>query len=440
MSKQFFDILPPEGQKQRTNRSETIIAKESKSSKGKESGQKTRLFWPKRLFETYSQKFTSKKIILPLLFLLVLAVPLFFSLGKAEIEIRPKIELADFEKEVTLGADFTGSLESWIKENTLPAKIIEEERTLEKNFSATGETAVERRAQGTIRVYNEYSANSQIFVENTRFVSADGKLFRSTEKTIVPGQRYEGGKLKAGFVDVRVTAAEFGEEYNIEPTTFSIPGLLGTEMYTSFYAKSFSSMQEGFKGRAPQVTEGDIKRSQESLKNEVFEQSLNALQKKWPYGSLNNNELVSREILEESCGARPQDTVESFSCTIKIHTKALVFKKEDFEKFAANILSSIIQEGKEIKEGALDLTYSVIDKNLETGWAKINLVAIAQVYSPPDDNLLKRATAGKTENEVRILLESQPNIEDSTVKFWPFWLNKVPNDLEKISIKTILDD
>ena len=442
MTKQFFDILPPE-EGSRKPRPERVIL-EKKSRKKTSSKRRFRpgisLGKPKQFLESFRRKFISKKtVVLPLLLLLVLAISLFFTLGKAEIEIKPKTELLDFETEILLDSNFEGLLSDWVEKGTVPAEIIEDERTSEKEFPATGEAVVEKKAEGIIRIYNEYSSNSQIFVANTRFVSAEGKLFRSQERVVVPGQRYEGGKLKPGFVDIKIVAAEAGPEYNIEPTILSIPGLLGSEMYTSFYAESFSPMQGGFEGKALQVTEEDLKKGQNLLEKEVQEEILNFLQQKWPHSSLQQLDLIEKEILEKSCGAQVQDNVNSFSCTIRVHTKALVFKESDLESFAKENLFSETEEGKEIKGGTVELVCSVLEKDLKEGRANVNLLALAQIYSPVDEDFLKKAMAGRSEEEVITLLEGQPGIENAKIKFWPFWLKKVPKNTEKIKIKTVLD-
>lgn len=413
MAKEFFDISPPKKIPVKLQPERKIIEKRPS-------------FYKKVAFSL-------------ILLLIIFGTFLFFALGKAEIEIIPKTELIDLEKKVLLDSEFKQPLLVRLKENTIPAEIIEEENTISREFPATGETVVERQAEGIIRVYNEYSTASQTFVVNTRFLSTDGKLFRALEKITIPGQKYEEGKLKPGFVDVKVRAAEAGQEYNIGPTTFSIPGLLGTDMYTAFYAKSFSQMKGGFKGKASEVKKEDIERAKKLLEEEVFEESLAALEKRCDENSLIlAQDCLLKEVLEQGCKAEVGEKIDSFTCEIKVKLKALVFREKDLEEFVENAILSQIQE-KEIKPGSLELNYFLETKDLEKGQANLNLIALAEIYSPLDETLLKKGIAAKSKKAAKILLESHPEIKEVEIKLWPFWLKEIPRNLEKIRIRIVLD-
>ena len=351
----------------------------------------------------------------------------------------PETELIDFEKKVLLDSQFKEPFSVWLTESKIPAEIISGEKIAEREFSATGEVLTERKAEGIVRVYNDYSTNAQTFVEKTRFVSANGKLFTSLEKIYIPGQEYEGGKLKPGFIDIRVRAVEAGQDYNIGPTTFSIPGLLGTDMYTSFYAQSFSVMKGGFEGRTSQVKKEDIEEAKEVLKREIFEEGQLALQKKCDENSFTLLEdCLSREVLKESCEVEPGAIVDSFVCKVKVRMSSLVFREGDLREFIKNVLLSQTEKDKEIKSGSLKLSYFLQESDLEEGRATLNLTALADIYSPFDEDFLKKAIAGKSAKAAIILLESQPEIKKVRVKLWPFWVKEVPRNLEKIKIKTLL--
>ena len=129
----------------------------------------------------------------------------------------------------------------------------------------------EEKAEGIIRIFNDYSTASQSLVAGTRFVSDEGKLFRLVEKVVVPGQSTEKGKLIPGSVDVLVRADTAGSDYNIGVSTFSIPGFAGTPRYTAFYAKSFLAMAGGFKGESLAVSSEDLENAKKSLTAEVKE-------------------------------------------------------------------------------------------------------------------------------------------------------------------------
>jgi len=57
---------------------------------------------------------------------------------------------------------------------------------------------------------------------------------------------------------VDVVAAAPGEKYNIEPSTFSVPGLAGTPQYAFITAQSFEKFTGGSNEIVPQVTKEDL--------------------------------------------------------------------------------------------------------------------------------------------------------------------------------------
>src|SRR3989344_576101 len=71
----------------------------------------------------------------------------------------------------------------------LPGVVFTEKRNLTKSYMASGSEHVERRAGGKITVYNEYSSNPQVLVQNTRFATPDGRIYRTDVKVTVPGAK-----------------------------------------------------------------------------------------------------------------------------------------------------------------------------------------------------------------------------------------------------------
>src|SRR3989344_2102405 len=76
---------------------------------------------------------------------------------------------------------------------TIPGNFFEEELEVSQEFKATGKTKIAGKARGQIRVYNAYSTSSQSLIANTRFISAEGKLFKSIKAVTIPGGKQSGG-------------------------------------------------------------------------------------------------------------------------------------------------------------------------------------------------------------------------------------------------------
>jgi len=386
-----------------------------------------------------SEKAVSSKKGLILVFPLLIPVFLFcyFSLSKAKIEIWPVTEILALETKVT--CDKTAE-KTDLSNKIIPGEVLETEKLITEEFSSSGVVQKEKKAEGVIRIYNNYSASVQVLVANTRFVSADGKLFKSIEKVTVPGEKYEGGKLVPGYLDIKVAASQPGPEYNIGPSTFSIPGFAGTDRYTKIYGKSFQDMTGGMKEEIAQVIQEDLDSAKKALTDRALKESEASLKEKIPPEYILLEEAVSSEILETFSLAKPKDELEKFKFQVKARSVALVFKKEDLEKFAREFILSQISETKNFSETSLKFDYSPEIINLKTGKITLLLKIDSKIYSDIDRNNLKEALLGKSSAETKIFLENQPQIAKVEIKFWPFpWVKNVPKNAEKIEIQLRVD-
>jgi hypothetical protein len=383
-----------------------------------------------------------KKVFIFTLVILVLAfVFCYFTLSKAKIDIWPEIRV--LSSETTLTVD-KGVKDSNFLTKVIPGIVIEKEKTVTESFPASSKVFKEEKAGGTIRVYNEYSTASQVLVATTRFVSAEGKLFRTPERITVPGGHYEGEEFIPGEIDVRVVADQPGPDYNISPSTFSIPGFAGTDRYTKFYAKSFQLMTGGSSEEVFQVTEEDLVKAKEVLTEEAKLESESALKdylesEEFSAGSYYLEKAIQTEILETFSLAEVGEEVENFSFQVKAKSETLAFKKEGIESFAREFILPQVPEGSELYEESLTVNVSPETINLDSGKIILSLDISAKIYSGIDTFVLKDNLRGRSLAETKIFLENQPQITKIEVEFWPFWVRRVPEDLNKIKFNLRID-
>lgn len=424
MPEKFFDILPPQ------------------FSKGLEP---KRL--PKRLPEDPPPR---RKIGLILIFgiLIIIGVFAYFSLSRAKIEIWPETQILNFKEKIEINTqkkqpDFSAKI--------FPGKIFEVELDTSQEFSSAGKTLKTEKAHGKIQLYNAYSDSPQTLIANTRFISAEGKLFRSVEKVTIPGGKYnEKGKLVPGVLEIEVVAAEAGEEYNIGPSTFSIPGFAGTSKYTAFYGKSFGPMTGGFKGEALQVTQADLDGAKNALTKKLFEEGITALKNKIPSGFVLLDEAINQEITELIPSAQVGAETQVFNLRAKVRLKVLSFKESDLENFVKGfIVTQMPQEAlpedgfwlnKKIQDESLKLDYEFSSIDWQTEKIILNLAITAKIYPDINEAALKKALSGKSLKETQLILAGHPQIKKLDVKFWPFWVQNIPQAEKKIEIKLNLGD
>lgn len=359
----------------------------------------------------------------------------FFSLG-AKVTIWPKKESLDIETKITADKSVK---DVNIFAKTIPATLFQTEKTISQTFDSTGKTTQSSKATGTIRVYNNYSTVSQALVSNTRFISSSGKLFRTTTKLVVPGQSYDSkGKLQPGYADVKVTADQAGEDYNIEPSTFSIPGFAGTAKYTGFYGKSTEAMSGGSKGEASQITDKDINSAKELISTKLFQETKQELK-----GSISEEyvfvEIFVKDKTIEVKVPKAGDIGKTFDVQIKGSSEILAFKKADLDNFVAENLLFQKPVDKELYKESIKTDYSVDKIDIDNGKMILNLQITSEIFTGLDIEKIKADILGIAPLQIKDLMSTEPSIDKVEVKLLPPWARTVPQDKDKITIKLNLD-
>lgn len=413
--KKIFDILPP-----------------------KEAVEPEKLFRPiqpqKRREVRFGGRVPKKMRVSPRLFvggaLLLLLLLLGFGTAIKLLEVRvyiwPVQEKWDFQEKVWVSPRVNGiNLEAKI----IPGRILNDIQEWSQQFTASGKTTVELKAQGTIRVYNKYHL-PQTLVATTRFLSADGKLFRSKNRIVIPS---------GGYQDVEVEAAEPGESYNIEPTTFSVPGLAGSPRYTLVYGESSQPMTGGKVAEALQVTGEDIEKAKKSVEESLRLEGRKKIQTKISSDEILLEEAFLQEVGDISSIVKPGTEVEYFNVQGSSRLRAMVFKKSDMEQFAKSFLKNNLPEGKEFDEKSLAIKVSFEDIDWEAENMKVILSISANFYPTINLEDIKLGLSGKSIQDGITFLKGQPVIDRSKIEFWPLSIGKIPKDLEKINIILKLD-
>ena len=379
-----------------------------------------------------AKKPSAGKKFMPLIIGIVLLIAVVLSYltipHKAKIELWPEKKTLEGTVAITVSADRTGA-------NFVRGKILESEKTVSQNFTAQGKRLSAANAQGTIRIYNNYSTSGQVLVATTRFLSDDGKLLRTVERVTVPGGYYEGGKFVAGFIDAKVVADQPGEEYNIDKSTFSIPGFAGTPKYTSFYGKSFSPMSGGVKKEVSYVTQQDVDMAKEILAKSALAENDAALRGAVSEGRYT---LMNGTIFAKASGFKTSveagQEADNFSTQIGVAAKAVVFREQDLADFSKNYIGGKLAEGERLIESSLKAEYSLEKADLGRNELYLKVLISAQSHSIPEDIKLKEMVSKKNIKEIEAIFREFPRIIKAKIEFWPFWVNLAPDNLKGIDI------
>src|SRR3989338_1476315 len=416
-TKKVRDILPPSRAKAKEPREATILAAPAQ-----------------RPLER-----SSKKTLALLFFVLCVggiagALSLQFFFAKAKVSVWPRTNEVSFQEHVTVRASAEGADDA---QKALPAVILSEERSLTRLFPATGTSTEQGRSRGIIRVYNGFSTFPQKLISQTRFLSEDRKLFRSLDAVVIPAGHMEGNKLVAGFLDIEVVAAESGEEYNIGPSNFSLPGLFGNPSYTTITGKSFESMAGGSKTKISVVTESDLNAARDALVAKLQEDVHNALKTKTPESMVLLNEAVHLQVLQAFSPIKAGAPLDSFNFSAKVQGTAIVFAKADIENAAQALLAQSVQEGERLAEKTLAIRYANAEMNMSSQSLSFDVNAAALAYKTIDPAELQARLAGTSKEQAALSLSQNPVIQKAGIVLFPFWLGFLPQDASGVEITMV---
>ena len=357
-----------------------------------------------------------------------------FALGLFLYLFLPKAKVTVFlkTKSQSTDAEIKGDIKNTsvdVFNKSIPAKLISFTNEISKSFESTGEKAASsRKARGTITIYNEYSRAPQPLVATTRFLSADGKLFRLVSGVTIPGMSADS---KPGAIEADVAADEAGDSFNIGATTFSIPGFQGSgnEKYSKFYAKSFSAMSGGGSGdvMASAITESDVS----SAKSKILTEFNSGIKQKIKdqsgeeYLVLDDAFAVSEDNYRFSNSVG--DVADEFTVTLSAKVNAVVFSEKDLRTVMKDIMDKNSEDDLRISEKTLEIDFGKSDSNLSEGTILIRVHGNGKTESDIDLENLKRGILGKNSEDLKAYLSTYTEFSNVEVEYWPAFISeKIP--------------
>lgn len=382
--------------------------------------------------EKITKKFSFKKYLIIVIALLLVGGVIYAGtsiLPKAKIKVTTKKTEWNYTDAITATKN-ASSIDT--KNKNIPGEIFSQKKNLTFSFLATGKKYIERKASGKVTIYNIYSSQPQVFVANTRFLSPDGKIFKIDQRVVVPGAKVVEGKIASSSIEVIIYAEKPGPEYNIgQVSRFSIPGLQGTEKYRGFFAESKESMKGGFIGETVIPTENDIKlakeKAVENFKNEIGSLLSSQIPEKFKVLDDSRVIKISKEEVNQIT-----DEKGNFAVSIDGELSIISFDENNLLNLIKNLAKDELGQEFEINEYKLD--YGVGKADIATSEFTFAIEFKGLFEKPVDTSNFKAGALGKNEKELSDFIHSMDNIEKANISFWPFWVKRVPNNINKVKI------
>lgn len=365
---------------------------------------------------------------------LMIGVIAFIFLPKAEVHVTPYIIVQPVDVEM-MGrtGDVAGSDEA-----SIPLRILAKDIEVISTVTTTGKSSgVNQKARGSVIIYNTFSTEPQSLVATTRLETADGKLFRLVNGVTVPGMTNTGGQKEAGVIEALVVADQSGEEYNIDPTTFTIPGFKGSPKYSAFSAKSTKAMIGGGDTAVSDVTvvaKVDLDTAEREVKEQAKEMFLNEMRV-----NLGADEKILDSQIDIVSKASPVvpdigTALHEFEYKNTFTVRAFVFS----EKAVREKIESVVPKEKHgiaLKLVSFSTTYSESVANFSEETVRLRAHALVTMESDIDPDALRQALLGQSKDAIQDVLNTFPAIKTINVIFRPEWfIRSIPSAEERIII------
>lgn len=308
--------------------------------------------------------------------------------------------------------------------------------SLEKNVESTGTEKVEKKAEGKVVLYNNYSSSSQKLVATTRLETPEGLIFRLINPVTIPGKQTIAGKSVAGSVETTVIADVPGEAYNVGLKDFTVVGFKKEPVkYAQIYARSKTTMSGGFEGQQ-KIVSGDI-----IDKTEVeLETTLGETLSKNIISQIPANFILYPDSLSYKFDRVTQSDSGEGGVVLnkKGEASGIIFDK--------SILTQTI-----LTKVSPDLTDNAVKiNNLETlvfsyatgtsfnpdvdNIATFNLKGDANLVWVIDENKLKSDLLGLSKKNATAIISTYSTIKEAWVETRPFWNQTIPSNPEKVTL------
>ncbi len=350
-----------------------------------------------------------------------------FLFGKAEIRVNPKI------KDVVLDENITAN--KTLDNDRLSFNVVVIAGEESKTILATEQKEIQQKATGTVIIFNTYSTSPQPLNIDSRLEGSNGKIYKTSTKVIIPGENKNG---VPGQAEVKIYAAEAGDEYNSDPLDFKILGFKGTSKYTKFYgrSKTGTKIASGFVGKAPVIKEADKVTTINNLKNSLQEKLFKKAQ-----ADSNGLILFKKAVVfnaDETNLISTYNTDNSMTLTLKGTLSGILLDERKLtKKIATNVLEKYDNSDVFIPN-IQELNFTLTNKDsvslADAKNVNFNLSGSAQIVWRLDVAKFTVDFLSKAKGDFNKILANYPNIDSANLILTPMWRFSFPDKSKDIKI------
>lgn len=320
-------------------------------------------------------------------------------------------------------------------ENLLSYTPVKVQSQATRSVPATGLVDATDRASGVIVVSNLYSAKPQRLITNTRFETADGKVYRIHAPITIPGYTTRNSQKVAGTIEATVYADQPGDTYNKDSATFKLPGLKGSTQYDLITATLKGALSGGFVGKRATVEKSVRDQAVAEMKAELDRTLREKILASQPPASLILQDSITIRYVEQpDVGADGNATLTIDGTALAPSFPSDVFARELGGR--AKVTSDAplaIQNSNDIQFAHGETT------QLESGGPiSFTLTGVGHLRSVFSERGFAEDLAGKTRDEVVSVQTAYSALSGpAKITVRPFWLSSLPKNPERITVTVL---
>lgn len=359
---------------------------------------------------------------------IIFGIVAYITMGSAQIAIEVKKADVDFKLSVVTSPNFYDVDTST---GQIPGQQFSIQKEVSDIFPATGQKTVAQKARGRIQIFNNNIGKSQRLVATTRFESESGLIFRIPATITVPGAtKTADGKIAPGSIESDVFADKPGSEYNIGPSSFTIPGFKDLPQYTQFSALSVAAMTGGIIGPSKVVTEDDFIKAQQDLEQRLKDSIVTGLKDKILDLKIisQNNIKIEAPVTNAKAGEAANElkmTLRGSIDTIAFREKDLAFLIDNYSKNNSGFDQERSQLVKEFSDELYDSASAKLSFTIHvsgTGAARL------------DQDKITSDILGMSQDAIKTYFNATPEIGSVKIILSPFWVKNIPRDAKRIKL------
>jgi hypothetical protein len=347
------------------------------------------------------------------------------ALPKATINIKTNASNVPVSMDLKLSTTAKTLHES---DNTVPAKVVSQQKTYSQQITTTGQKNLGNKAQGSVKMSAQECGTPQPAndVPAGTGVSIDGLTYITQADTSFAVHNIKNGCIYFDATSSTPIAAQSGGSNYNTSGTFSVSGRSDVS--------ATGSASGGTDNNVQVVSQADINNAKSKINtnDNSVKQALEDELKKDGYYAVSATFSAGTPTTTNS--ANVGDTASSVTVTENVTYTMFGAHKDDLKTLIDDSLKTQIDTSKQsiLSEGLDSATFNVNSQTATDAQVTMSTNAVAGPELNVSD--IRQAAAGKKPGDVKHELEANPDVEDVQIKLSPFWVSSVPKKTSKITV------